>query len=38
MMLVEMLEAAEGLPLPGREFATIEGLVLRYGRSFRPQH
>jgi hypothetical protein len=32
-----MLQAADGLPLPGREFATVEGLVLRYGRSFRPQ-
>jgi hypothetical protein len=37
MTLIQMLQAADKTCLPGQEFATVEGLVLRYGRSFRPQ-
>jgi hypothetical protein len=32
-----MLQAADTISLPGQEFATVEGIVLQYGRSFRPQ-
>jgi hypothetical protein len=37
MTLIQMLQASDKLSLPGHEFATVEELVLRYGRSFQPQ-
>ncbi len=37
MTLFQTLQAADRSPLPGQECGTVEGLVLRYGRNFRPQ-
>ena len=37
MTLMQMLQANAKSSLPGHECATVEGLVLRYGRSFQPQ-